>query len=29
MESIFEMNQELNALGMLPKMEVQEPLPLV
>ncbi|KAJ9621050.1 hypothetical protein H2204_012031 [Knufia peltigerae] len=29
MESIFEMNQELNALGMLPKMKVQAPLPLV
>ncbi|KIW10997.1 hypothetical protein PV08_10296 [Exophiala spinifera] len=29
MESIFEMNQELNALGMLPKMKVQAPLPLI
>jgi hypothetical protein len=29
MESTFEMNQELNALGMLPKMRVQSANPLV
>ncbi|KIW77863.1 hypothetical protein Z517_07696 [Fonsecaea pedrosoi CBS 271.37] len=29
MESTFEMYQEMNALGMLPKMQVQEPRPLV